>query len=107
MEEAIYVEDLSFRYPDYPEIQFPTLFEHLNFTLKSGEIGIVLGKPDSGKSTLSRILAGLVPRHTGGSIHGCVTVMDVDVTETAPFEPIDHIGIVFQNPEEQIISATE
>ena len=30
--------------------------------------------------------------------------MDVDVTETAPFEPIDHIGIVFQNPEEQIIN---
>ena len=103
-EEAIRVEDLSFRYPDYPEIQFTPLFEHLNFSLKKGEIGIVLGKPDSGKSTLSRILAGLVPRHTGGKLQGRVTVMDVHVTETEPYESIDQIGIVFQNPEEQIIN---
>jgi len=104
MKEAIYVEDLSFRYPDYPEIRFPTLIEHLNFTLDRGEIGIVLGKPDSGKSTLSRILAGLVPRHTGGTIHGHVAVMGEDATKIEPYESINHIGIVFQNPEEQIIN---
>ncbi len=104
MEEAIHVEDLTFRYPDYPEVRFPLLFENLNFSLKKGEIGVILGKPDSGKSTLSRILAGLVPRHTGGTVQGHVTVMDVDVTQTTPCDSIDRIGIVFQNPEEQIIS---
>jgi energy-coupling factor transporter ATP-binding protein EcfA2 len=104
VEEVIRVEDLSFQYPDYPEVQFAPLFEHLDFSLKRGEIGVILGKPDSGKSTLSRILAGYIPRHTGGRFQGSVTVMGEDVSKTEPYELIDRIGIVFQNPEEQIIS---
>jgi len=52
-----------------PERQRITVLENLNMTLHDGEIVAVLGKSGAGKSTMLRILAGLVPPTAGDVIY--------------------------------------
>ena len=41
------------------------VLDHIDFTLRDGEIVAILGKSGSGKSTFLRILAGLIPPSDG------------------------------------------
>jgi energy-coupling factor transporter ATP-binding protein EcfA2 len=102
---ALEVRGLTFRYPDYPNLPAEWLFRGLDLELAEGEIGLLLGQPDSGKSTLCRILAGLVPRFSGGTLDGRVGVAGRSTLESSPFERIQDIGLVFQNPAEQLFTA--
>ncbi len=105
MKSALEVRGLSFRYPDYPHLRAAQLFRGLDLELAEGEIGLLLGGPDSGKSTLCRILTGLVPRFSGGALGGQVRVAGRSMLDSSPFERLRDIGLVFQNPSEQLFTA--
>jgi len=105
LNSALEVRGLNFRYPDYPNLPSVPLFRDLDLELPAGEIGLVLGAPDAGKSTLCRILAGVVPRFSGGTLDGQVRVAGCSAPETRPFERIRDVGLVFQNPAEQLFTA--
>jgi len=104
METALNIENLKYKYPDYPGLSFPVLFDNLNLTLKKGELRVVLGKPESGKTTLSRIITGLIPRFSGGTCSGTVEISGQSINGLKPYDLIGKAGIVFQNPDEQIIT---
>ncbi len=104
MKDLLRIEQLSFKYPDYPELEFPELFTGLNLTVKEGDFRIVLGKPESGKTTLSRIVTGLIPRYTGGTVSGTVFLDGENIEGKPPYELTEKAGCVFQNPDEQIIT---
>ncbi len=104
MNGILKVEELSFQYPNYPELAFPPLFRGLGIRLSSGEMAVLLGKPESGKTTLARILTALIPRHTGGALTGYIEAAGRVVTGSAPYELLEHIGLVSQNPDEQILT---
>ncbi len=104
MNSALEVRGLSFRYPDYPNLPAEPLFQDLELKLVPGEIGLLLGGPDAGKSTLCRILAGLVPRFSGGRLAGRVRVAGRSMLNSQPFERIRDVGVVFQNPAEQLFT---
>ncbi len=104
METALKIEKLKYKYPDYPGLSFPALFNNLNLTLKKGELRVILGKPESGKTTLSRIIAGLIPRFSGGTYSGTVEVSGQNISGLKPYDLIEKEGIVSQNPDEQIIT---
>jgi len=63
------------------------VLDHVDFTLRDGEIVAVLGKSGSGKSTFLRILAGLVPPS-----EGVVEYRGLQVSE-----PVRGIAMVFQS----------
>ena len=105
MKSALEVRGLSFRYPDYPNLPAAPLFRELDLELAAGEIGLVLGGPDTGKSTLCRILAGLVPRFSGGALDGRIWLAGRSILESRPFERIQEVGLVFQNPAEQLFTS--
>jgi len=98
------IKQLSFKYPDYPELKFNELFTNINLTLHEGDFRVILGKPESGKTTLSRILTGLIPRYTGGSLTGTVSIRGKNIDSFKPYDLIEQVGCVFQNPDEQIIT---
>src|SRR5579885_568445 len=62
------------------------VLDHIDFTLKEGEIVAILGKSGSGKSTFLRVLAGLTPQS-----EGTVTYRGAPVTA-----PVRGIAMVFQ-----------
>ncbi len=98
------IESLKFRYPEYPGLRTEELFRNINMNIYEGEIVLILGRPESGKTTLSRILLGLVPRFTGGELKGDIILNDRSILSCKPFNLLEDIGIVFQNPEEQLFS---
>src|ERR1700691_6294144 len=63
------------------------VLDHVDFTLREGEIVAILGKSGSGKSTFLRILAGLIPS-SGGS---------VEYRGHPVVEPAHGVAMVFQS----------
>lgn len=60
---GIEVKDLSFSYPDQRE----TVFEHFSYSFASGSMTVIMGPTGSGKSTLVKLIMGLL-RPSEGSI---------------------------------------
>ena len=99
-EPIIVTEDLSFTYPPNGEkLAFP-VFEHLNVTIDRGSFTAVIGPNGCGKSTLAKHFNGvLLP--SGGRV--LVSGMDTS-DENLLLEIRRTVGMVFQNPDNQIVS---
>lgn len=89
----IEIEDLHFAIEGKP------ILHGVNLSLSHNRIG-VLGRNGSGKSTLARLIAGLVAP-TSGTIR--VNGLDLAKKRRAA---LGEVGIIFQNPEHQIIFPT-
>ena len=98
----ITVEGLSFR---YPQAERPVLQE-VSFNIEPGELVLVIGPSGSGKSTLLRCLNGLVPHFHGGTFAGSVVVDGQSTREHQPRDLAGRVGMVFQDPESQIVAET-
>lgn len=83
-----------------------TIFEDLSFTIEEGEMVLVIGGTGSGKSSLLRLINGLVPHHTGGILAGDVTVDGISTSLTKPGGLAHLIGIVGQNPAHGFVTDT-
>ncbi|MDH5811761.1 MAG: ABC transporter ATP-binding protein [Candidatus Verstraetearchaeota archaeon] len=95
---AISVENLTYYYPRRKE---PALL-NVNLEIDTGEFVLITGPSGGGKSTLCRCFNALIPNFYGGRISGRVTVMGKDVAASSTSELSQHVGMVFQNPEDQI-----
>ena len=73
----------------------------LNFTINSGEFILLCGASGSGKSTVGRIINGLVPGFYRGELTGTVLLDGTDITSIPQVELAGLIGSVFQNPRTQ------
>ncbi|NCX16483.1 MAG: ATP-binding cassette domain-containing protein [Actinobacteria bacterium] len=75
-----------------------TVIEDLNLEIAEGELVLVIGPTGSGKSSLLRLINGLVPHHTGGILAGSIEVDGISTAEVKPGGLAHLIGIVGQNP---------
>ena len=82
MQEILKIHNLKFQYPAYPGLVFPQLLKGINLSVRSGDFKIILGKPESGKSTLLKILLSLIPRYTDGNIDGSVDFEETPIVLT-------------------------
>ena len=101
MEVRIAAEHLSFHYTDEEnKAASPEILKDLSLTLEPGTFAAVLGHNGCGKSTLAKHMNGiLVP--TGGKMW--VAGMDT-ADETKLYEIRQRVGMVFQNPDNQIVA---
>ena len=106
MKEVLTVRDLEFGYPRYAETDLggEHLFQGLNFTMSKGEFLVLAGAPEEGKTTLARVICGLVPRFTGGRLRGDIRLLGEDIAGRNPQDLMDKVGTVFQDPDEQLIT---
>jgi len=90
----IRIENLSFKYKEENYI-----LENINLEINQGECIAVVGKNGSGKSTLSKLIAGII-KPTKGNIF----IDEINTRDKKEYINLrKKIGIVFQNPENQII----
>ena len=75
----------------------------LHFRLDGGQVLLVLGPSGSGKSTLARALAGIVPHALPGAWTGRLSIGADDVPATPPARLGQRVGLVFQDPESQLV----
>ncbi|MGH7761397.1 MAG: ABC transporter ATP-binding protein [Candidatus Dormibacteraceae bacterium] len=92
------LNNLSYWYPgaDEPALQDVSLLVDAGLTLVTGSSG-------GGKSTLLRVLNGLVPHFHGGRIAGFAEVAGHDVITTPTRTLARTVGFVFQDPELQMV----
>lgn len=83
-----------------------TILEDLTFSIEEGEMVLVIGSTGTGKSSLLRLINGLVPHHTGGILAGDVVVDGISTQLVRPGELAHLIGIVGQNPASGFVTDT-
>nr|WP_246311824.1 ATP-binding cassette domain-containing protein [Leifsonia naganoensis] len=71
-----------------------------------GEVLLVLGPSGCGKSTLALALNGLVPHAIPATMQGTVVVGGVDTADARVADLSEHVGMVFQDPDAQLVTAT-
>ncbi len=96
MENIIKVENLSFEY----EPGLKTI-HNISFQIKKGEYVAILGHNGSGKSTIAKLLIGLLEKKSGNII-----IDHKELNLENLYKIREKIGIVFQNPDNQFIGAT-
>ncbi|WP_129842475.1 ABC transporter ATP-binding protein [Streptomyces sp. RFCAC02] len=70
----------------------------VDLTVSEGELCLVAGRTGAGKSTLLGAVNGLVPRFTGGTLAGRVTVAGQGTEDHPPQEFAHLVGTVGQDP---------
>ena len=78
--------------------------EDVNLSIDKGEFVILTGPSGCGKTTLCRCFNGLIPHFYNGELKGEVTVAGLKVDEHPTYELACHVGMVFQNPENQLFA---
>lgn len=96
----IKLDNLSFTYNGTTK---PAL-QNVNLTIEDGEFVLITGPSGGGKSTLCRCFNGLVPHFYGGTIGGRVEVQGMDILKHSPKELATKVGMVFQDPENQLVT---
>ncbi len=87
----------------YPNTENPAI-KNINLKVKEGEFIVIAGPSGGGKSTLCRILLGLIPHYYGGRLYGEVIVNGLNVVESSIKELVGTVGVVFQIPENQMVN---
>jgi energy-coupling factor transport system ATP-binding protein len=94
-------DQLTYRYPASGD---PALVG-IDLALEPG-LTLVAGGSASGKSSLLRVLNGLVPHFHGGAIRGDATILGESVIQTPTRRLSRKVGFVFQDPESQFVFNT-
>lgn len=100
---VIAVENLKYRYPHADSLAL----DGLNFTVEKGEFIGIVGENGAGKSTLSQALIGLVPQFYNGAYGGKVLIEGQPADTTPIAELCCKVGLVFQNPFNQLSGAKD
>ena len=90
---AIYLKDVIF------EFETHRVIDQITLNVSEQRIGIV-GVNGSGKSTLARLISGLI-----APISGSIRINDIDIYKDRK-AALTTVGIIFQNPDHQIIFPT-
>ncbi|PMC34137.1 energy-coupling factor ABC transporter ATP-binding protein [Bacillus sp. UMB0899] len=96
-EKIISVENITFHYDQ----STPPALDDVSIRVNKGEWLAIVGHNGSGKSTLARILNGLyIPDE------GKITVCGIELTKDTVWDVRKHVGMVFQNPDNQFVGST-
>ena len=98
--EVVEVNGLSFVYPG-AELK---AIDNQSFEINMGEFVLVCGSSGSGKTTLAKCLNGIIPHLAIGDMYGEVKINGLNTAKVEINDLSTHIGMVFQNPEDQIFS---
>lgn len=87
----------------YPGAAKPSIND-VTIKAEKGEFVLITGPSGCGKTTLCRCFNGLIPHFYQGELKGEITVAGMDPTKHNTHEMAKRIGMVFQNPENQLFA---
>ena len=96
MANAVDINSLSFEYEEGAKT-----IDQISFSVPKGSYTVVLGHNGSGKSTIAKLIIGLLEPKTGD-----ITVDGIHLDEEHLYDVREKVGIVFQNPDNQFIGSS-
>ena len=102
MDKIIRIEDLTYTYPG---AQQPTL-SHVSLEIEKGDFLAVVGNNGCGKSTLCKVLNGLIPHFIAGEFSGSVFIDGENTLQADVGTLARKVGYVYQDFENQIVRPT-
>ena len=97
----IELQDITFRYKDSEQ---ENSLQNINLSIPTGEVVLLCGKSGCGKTTITRLLNGLVPHFYEGNLSGKVLINGRNIAEQPIHETARMVGSVFQNPRSQFFN---
>ncbi|MDO7883557.1 ABC transporter ATP-binding protein [Salinibacterium soli] len=102
MTQPLEVRAVRIRYPDRDAWR-PN---GVDFSVRPGEVVLVLGPSGCGKSTLALALGGLLPRDVPADLEGAVLLSGRDSSAASIGELGSSVATVFQDPDAHVVTAT-
>ena len=78
--------------------------QSIDLSIPDGQTVVLCGESGCGKTTLTRLINGLIPRYFEGELSGSVTVGGCNVSEQPLYDTARLVGSVFQNPRSQFFN---
>jgi len=104
---TIEIRNLTYAYPGVIKgVEPQDVLKGVDLTIEQGEFLALMGATGAGKSTLCMALNGLVPQSMGGVFGGSVTMLGRDTRHTPVAELAALVGVVYQDPESQLLAAS-
>lgn len=100
MKNIIEISNVSFHYKGSEE----GLLHNVSLKVVEGETLLLCGASGSGKTTIIRLINGLIPHYYQGELKGTVLVDGYDIKSTELYDLAGVVGTVFQNPRSQFFS---
>ena len=97
----ISIKNVSFSYTDCID---DAVLKDVNLRIESGECVVLAGESGSGKTTISKLINGLIPLYQSGTMAGDVFLGDKNTADMTLAEISKYVGSVFQNPRSQFFN---
>ncbi len=97
----ISLKNIFFSYSDSLD---DAILKNLNLEIRSGECVVLAGESGCGKTTISKLINGLIPHYHSGTMDGDVFLGDKNTSDMTLAEISRVVGSVFQNPRSQFFN---
>ena len=97
---VIETKSLTYTYPGASNASI----RDISIKVEKGEFVLITGPSGCGKTTLCRTFNGLIPQFYQGELKGEINVVGLDAAKQPTYEMAKHVGLVFQNPENQLFA---
>ncbi len=93
-------QNVSFSYPDSANGGL----KHIDLTIPDGQCVLLCGRSGCGKTTLTRLINGLIPQFFVGELSGQILLDGENLAELPMYRIAEKVGSVFQNPRTQFFN---
>lgn len=96
----IELRDVSFQYENSDKESV----SHINMSVVKGECVLLCGKSGCGKTTITKLINGLIPHMSSGRKEGFAYIKGIPVDDIPMYQLSQTVGSVFQNPKSQFFN---
>lgn len=93
-------QNVSFAYPGVTDGGL----KNISLTIPDGQCVLLCGRSGCGKTTLTRLINGLIPQFFAGELSGTVWLDGENLTDLPMYRIAEKVGSVFQNPRTQFFN---
>jgi energy-coupling factor transport system ATP-binding protein len=98
--EKIQLKDVSFTYEGTGDGSI----KNINLSVSAGQCIVLTGRSGCGKTTITRLINGLIPEFFSGELRGSIVVDGEEHLNQQLYEIAQKVGSVFQNPKTQFFN---